>query len=89
MHSPHSTLGERVSTTSSSTDTIVITTVDMATPEQPEKDLKKLEAEQEKEDADLLHTLEKEGKEFDKVNRYDRKPLSRVQSTNVCNRTAR
>ncbi len=34
---------------------------------EPERDLKKLEAEQAKENADLLASLEKESKEFDKV----------------------
>ena len=34
---------------------------------EPEKDLKKLEVEQAKEDADLLASLDKEAKEFDKV----------------------
>lgn len=34
---------------------------------EPEKDLKKLEAEQEREDAALLAILDKESKEFDKV----------------------
>jgi len=38
----------------------------------PEKDLKKLEAEQAKEDADLLASLDKESKEFDKVSQYMR-----------------
>lgn len=37
------------------------------TTQAPEKDLKKLEAEQEKEDAELLELLGKESKEFDKV----------------------
>ena len=34
---------------------------------EPEKDLKKLEAAQAKEDSDLLASLDKESKEFDKV----------------------
>lgn len=36
---------------------------------EPQRDLEKLRAEQEKEDADLLDVLEKESKAFDKVGR--------------------
>lgn len=39
---------------------------------EPEKDLKKLEAEQAKEDADLLASLDKESKEFDKDSEIER-----------------
>ena len=43
-------------------------------PIKAEKDLKKLEAEQAKEDADLLDSLDKEAKEFDKVHQPTRYP---------------
>ncbi|KAK5121488.1 hypothetical protein LTR85_005321 [Meristemomyces frigidus] len=39
---------------------------------EPEKDLKKLEAEQAKDDADLLASLDKESKEFDKDSEIER-----------------
>ena len=38
---------------------------------EPQKDLDKLRAEQEKDDADILDELEKESKAFDKVGRPD------------------
>lgn len=44
----------------------------------PEKDLKKLEAEQQDDDADVLADLDKESKEFDKVSTtiYKARPMS-------------
>jgi hypothetical protein len=47
---------------------------------EPQRDLKKLRAEQEKDDADILDDLERESKAFDKVSRLPftrcRNPLS-------------